>query len=300
MARIKFGLQPSGLGKRLAEASFKSGLVSLYHEIRQDGSSFGRDLTTRVNDYKIQDEELGVNGTVREVAKSHGLEKELDAYVRRNVVGGIKGKLAYLLDLTTSIKDGLEDITEAAELAATAGAAIPTAGAGAVVVQIGSKTITVPLYIATQTAYTLLAGLLGYASGTYTFTGQGTKNYLADSALGYIGAIGSNVPVLGSLLEIGTNLDNKRPRIAEAASRRTETWLLNRIREKKGLPLLNVQEKDLEYIVRAGASKIHNLANEQRLKPLANYGTTAKTPPTIPIYGADVGSRTPYQTLKAA
>ncbi|MBI4438675.1 hypothetical protein HY640_01960 [Candidatus Woesearchaeota archaeon] len=288
MPRVRLDLPAGHAGKR-AMNGVKSGLESLYHELRQDDSSFSKDLAARVRDYRIQDKELGISGSIRDVARKNGLDRELERYISQKVVGGLKGSVAYALDLVTSVKDGLEDVVEVGELAATAVGAAAGAGAGGVVVQVGSKAVKVPLYVATQTAYSVLAGILGYASGTYEFTGQGTRNYFVDVAKGYVGAFGSAVPVLGSVLELGTNLDDKRPRIAEAASRRAEVWLVNRLREKRGLPLVDAGQRDLEWLVRSGAKRV----GEGR-QALADYASKVRGP----VYGSDVGS-SQYPVLKA-
>jgi hypothetical protein len=231
-------LSPKGIGKKLALTALSSGIYNLYQEVKGGIGSFRNDLTKRVNEYYLRDQHLGISGSVKELAAKYGIANDLDAYIKRNVLGGLKGRLSHLLDLTTSIKDSLEDIVEVGDLV-TLGTTTPT---------------QVPIYLATQSAYTVLAGILGFSSGTYKLSKKGISNYFTDSAKGYLGVTANLVPAVGSLVELGSNFDNKRPRIAEAASRKTSYWLLNKIREKKGLPLLKTED-DLERILAQPSAK---------------------------------------------
>jgi hypothetical protein len=272
MESVKFS--PQGLGKKLALGALSSGVHSLYQEVKGGKGSFRNDLTSRVNEYYLKDKDLGIGGSVKEIAAKYGLSNDLDAYIKKNVLGGLKGRLARLLDITTSIKDSLEDVVEAGDIL-TVGQTTPS---------------QVPLYLASQSAYTILSGILGFTSGTYKFSRKGISNYLADSARGYLGAAANIVPILGSFIELGTNFDNKRPRIAEAASRKTAYWLVNKVRAQKGLGPLK-SEDDLEQILRSSGPSIKDRAKEK----FREYGDKIKS--KIPLYGSDFARNPAYATV---
>ena len=265
-----------GLWDNIKLSMLKSGVSRLHDELKGGPGSFKQDLTERVQNYSLRNEKLGIQGNIGELAQKYGLGKKLDEYLNRNVIGGLRGKLAYTLDIVTSMKDAAEDVAEFTDVLTV----IPTAGA--------ATAIQVPIYLATQTVYSLLAGILGYSSGTYALDRKGTKNYISDMAKGYVGALGNVVPVLGSVFELGTNIDDKRARIAEAASRKTAQWLLGEIAKEKGIDIQETPE--LEKIV---GDSIPNKRATWR-QTLIDYASRFHI--KNPIYGADI-SRTPYPTV---
>ncbi|MFH1398761.1 MAG: hypothetical protein ABIG95_01460 [Candidatus Woesearchaeota archaeon] len=271
---------PEGVGRKLGWLTLRSGFQRIYDELRGAEGSFSKDITTRVMGTKASDADLGIGGiTLEEIARQNGLEEEFGQYIRSDIIGGIRGRTAYALDLVTSMKDSLEDAVELAEVGGSAASAVT--GAGPIVIQIGGNTFEVPLYVAVQTVYTTLATLLGYVSGTYTLTAKGTVNYISDTIKG-MGVIGNAIPLLGSIFEFGTNLDDKRDRIAEASAQRASVWLINKIREKKGLPVLE-QPRDLVGIIGTLGSKL------RRNGSLSDYEDKQ-------IYGSDI-SASPYQRI---
>lgn len=233
MVRAKLGRE--GLADKLKFQMLHSGVSRLYHELKGGAGSFAEDLTQKINTYNISDGQLGISGSVNDLARQYGLERKFDDYIKRNILGGLRGRLAYALDLISSLKDSAEDVAEGSDLVT-------------IILSSATAPIQVPFYLATQTIYTLLAGMLGYTSGVYSFTRRGTFNYLTDTARGYFGALANTVPVLGSLFEISTNLDDKRHRIIEVAQRKAAYWLFNQIREQKRVPPLK-SEEDLKSIL---------------------------------------------------
>ena len=289
---------PKGIEKRVVGFGIlKSGLISLYHELRQDDSSLSKQLTKGVYNYKTADSELGIKeDTLENIAKTHGLDTEFRKYVQSDIVGGLRFKISWLYHAVTSIKDGLEDIVEGVEAGATAAAAPETAGIGALAVQLMGADFEIPLYLVTQTAYSVLAAVLGYTSGTYTLTRRGLTDYATDMAKGYIGAAINIIPVLGIMVEWGTNLDDKVPRMIETSSRRTKIWLLNQIRKKKGMQLL---EEEPDVISEFGPRML-GLWEKSKTKfgdfkeKMVDYSTRFKD--TIP-YGSDFARKPVYATV---
>ena len=271
MVRLKLR---EGLWNGMKISMLKSGLSRLNEELKGGQGNFKNDLTERVRNYHLRNDQLSVEGGIGELAQKYGLGKKLDEYINNNVIGGLRGRLAYTLDVLTSMKDAAEDAAELTDVITF----IPTGGT--------SAAVQVPIYVATQTVYSLLAGILGYSSGIYTFDKKGTKSYFSDTAKGYIGALGNVVPVLGSVFELGTNIDDKRPRIAEAASRKTAQWLVGEIAKEKRINLEETPE--LEKIVGSYVPK----GSTWRQK-LMDYAGRFRF--KNPIYRSDI-SNAQYQT----
>jgi hypothetical protein len=212
---------------------FKSGLVNLYHDIMQDEKSFNKSLRSGVLKYHVSEFE---GKTIEELAKENGLSDKVDKYIAEEFAG-TKMKLARALDLITSVKDGIEKIAEGAEAAgAVAGLAL-SLGAGTVAIEAGANTIEVPIYIASQALYTLVSGVLGFGSGTYTLNLEGAGKYLVDMGKGWLGAGMNMVPGFG-IAEQFINWDDKRGRIQEALAERTKQYIIAEIKKKQGISLI--------------------------------------------------------------
>ncbi len=234
-----------------------SGLESLYHEIRADEGSLRHRLLNEVPAYYVNDSELSVSGSLEDIASEYGLEDQFRLYMQSDIVGGVRGYLGTALHLVTSLKDGLEDVIESVELGVVTASGAATGGVATIPVTILGNIVQIPIVFLTQTAYSAIAGLLGYASGTYDFSKRGTVNYAVDVGKGYVGAAINVVPVLGSLIEIGTNLDDKQERIIYSSRTRAKYWLFNKIREMKGLPLKE-KSPDLTDIVKREARRFRS------------------------------------------
>ena len=241
-----------------------SGLYRAYQELTGGSGSFRNDLVDRINNYEVQDKQLGLKGTLRELAKEKGLERELDNYINNNVLNGLRGNLRKALDYVTTLKDSIDELVEGTDLA-TGGITWP---------------IQAPFYAATQTAYSIIAGILGYKAGIYAKSRRGLASYLADTAKGYVGAGINLIPYLGSIVEFGKNFDDKRPRIAQVAAHDTSYWFLNELRRRQGMPLL---EEDLEHKVKKKGI-LENAKSE--VGKLIDYGARLKT--KNPVYGSDI------------
>lgn len=249
------------MGKKLSDKSkdklhslIGSGLVDVINEIRATEGSIQNDLKTRVPEYVVRDEELGLDGTLEEIAEEYGLTSEFNQYIKKDIVGGFRGYIGTSLHLITSLKDGIEDVIESLELGGSVAAGPETAGIGTIAVQVLGNTVQIPINIISQTIYSMIAATLGFVSGTYTINWKGAKQYAADMAIGYVGALASCIPILGSVIELGTNLDDKRDRIVYASKDRAKVWLLNRIRAEKGLPPIE-KEPDLLDIIESSIEK---------------------------------------------
>lgn len=249
------------IGSRLLE----TGLCRLYEEIGGGKGSFTQDISHRILDSTVRDPYKSDRVTLREFAQRHGCQPQLYEYLN-DELRLRKSYLVRALDLVTSAKDCIDDSVEAAEAAGTvAGAAT---GAGSVVVQIGGNLVEIPLHAAVQIIYTGVAGLLGFAGRVYSPNLKGVFDYSIDTAKGAAGAITDMIPVFGSLTELLTNLDDKRPRIASSLAENVRNRLL------RNMKLDSITESDTVKVV----PYLHGKAQP---------------------YLADTGSRS-YKTLAAA
>ncbi len=271
----------SNLKEGIGWGIFRSGLKRIYDRFR-DGDEFQKDIRTRA--LKTESTLRGFEKkSIGDILKDYNLEHEADNYLQNNVFKGFRYQCNNVLDVITNVKDSLEDIIEGAELgAATAGLA--TGGAGTVGVEIGSNLVEVPFYAVAQTIYAGLTGLLGYSSGIYKPSWKGCKDYSADTLKGYAGAFGNAIPVLGSALQLTTNFDDKRPRIAQNVSEKLEYWLSIKLKERGVSLPQSTYKKDLVDTLKEQfkEGKYKQYLPSKAMGRLVDYKTT------IPLYDGDV------------
>src|SRR3989344_4183729 len=221
---------PPGTGTKL----FKSGLYTLYQELTDGPKSFRPLVSEKMKQTEVYDAERRQHVSLYNLAKHHGLERELDHYIGQefNTQQGYIGKA---LHITTSIKDGLEELVELAETGASLAAGTPSAGAGSCIVEIAGNALEIPVYVVTQTLYSALAGVLGFSGKIYERNLKGVGQYAWDTAKGFAGALGNTIPIFGTALELFTNPDDKTDRIANALAKNVHQRLLQRIRGEVSL-----------------------------------------------------------------
>ncbi|MDD9953879.1 MAG: hypothetical protein OXR66_06100 [Candidatus Woesearchaeota archaeon] len=208
-----------GIRRAAGFGLLKSGLYRLYQEIRGGKKSFSRDLERQIMEQRLPELQ---GKTLLEAARATNREDLLKETVRDELKFS-KSYVKRALDGITNVKDGLEDIIETAEVKGS----LVTGGAAQV-----TNILQLPIYLAVQTAYTAVKGVLGFGTGMYRRNLFGLKDYAIDTVKGYVGAIGSSIFGAGSIFEWMTNMDDVRPRMA--------TSLAQKVHEKMGESLDNI------------------------------------------------------------
>ena len=88
-----------GIGIDLALKALNRVLSNFYEQLRD------KDLASRINQYRIQDRTLGIDGSIGELAQSYGLKKGLDGYIKY-----FGDKLAYASHLTNSLNPSSSEV----------------------------------------------------------------------------------------------------------------------------------------------------------------------------------------------
>lgn len=245
MSKIRFN---KGLDEILGKS--KGFLFRLYREAKNKG------FETEVSDYVMntQHDEISLG----ELAEQYNLTEEFQAYIRSDVLGGIRGNLSKAYYWTSSVKDGLENMMQA----------FTAAGEGATAVESGGLTILVgegaevPAELILQGVYNYLATTFGFLSGTYTLGKQGFKNYARDLGASNLDAILNMVPGPG-FLEYFTNLGDPIKSIKQASASRARYWLVQKIKETNPAVQINDFQKETDLVERI--SQMHDKIKEKTL-----------------------------------
>ncbi|MDD9953990.1 MAG: hypothetical protein OXR66_06655 [Candidatus Woesearchaeota archaeon] len=188
--------------------------------------SFRPDLERQIAEFQMNDDRLGRKATMREIAENRGVS--LDSMIN-DELDGVRGYSMKWLDRISSWKDGFEDIKAGADALGNARSFL---GKYLIPGFKGDERperrpmpwyFKLPLSLAVQTVYSAALGLLGFTSGTYRFSPGGVKDYFVDVMRGYAGAVIKGIPFLrkfDKFLELTTNMDDLRPRMAKTLARR--------------------------------------------------------------------------------
>lgn len=213
---------------------FRTGIMTLYHELKGDEKSFKHVLKKNVLSYKNKQ----FNTSLYDLAKQHGLEAKLDEYIQKELIESFKGKLLYGLKLTYDVKDSLDEVLEGIETAASVAAGAPTAGAGAVAIEGATKGFEIPYQLIAQTIMGGILGVVGDYTDMYDFdTEEGRNTYLKDVGMLYVEGGAKVIPFLDTVAEFALDFGTIKNRIMDASAKKAERWLINTIRKERDLSL---------------------------------------------------------------
>lgn len=257
MVNLKTPKNVGALGNRVLQ----DGLYRVYQEMKGGPGSFGQDLSQRILNTEIQDPQHQDTVTLQAFAKRHGCETQLGHYLKEEL-SVRKSYLARALDLTTSLKNGLDDLVEGTEAAVTLATA-PT-GAGAVAAETGAEAIEIPLYAVAQTIYVALAGALGFSGPhpIYSRNLKGLLHYSSDMGKSMLGEAIDLIPAIGTLAKTATTFDDLRPRIAASLAKNVKERLFSEIKLKP---------KSIEDTLKGETHEKEDTPEKEDLPPLLPY-----------------------------
>lgn len=238
---------------------FKSGLKDLYHEFADTPSSYRNQIKHELPKQEVYDPLRRKLTNLAEFATYHGMDKDMPQYLD-DWFDSRQGKIGRAMHVTSSISDSIDDLVELIEIGSTATiAGAPGAQA--------SNAVQLPGYFVAKSIYNAVNGALGFAGEIYRPNMHGVTDYVFDSGKTYLGGAASSVPLVGGAFELLTNMDDRMPRIKEAAARDVHYRMLRKL----GLP--EQEAIKFKYKSRRGLMKDDGLKMYEGPDERLSYGT---------------------------